>query len=797
MRRNLLVFICLWSLCILSVMGQHSIKGIVKDQGGAPLEGAAIELLNSSLGAIADAKGEFQLMNVPEGVQVLKVSIIGHAIQTQTINVPIEDLIQFELPESFQELAPVVVTATKREVNAQDVPSAISSIDASGVLDLQIDNINDVGKAIPNFNTYDDGGSIFPLVSVRGIATISDVPIVGIYVDDIPLFNTASFPAVLQNLDRIEVLRGPQGTLYGRNSLGGVINIITKQPTNKTQGHITLGYGNLNQLQVNGSVSTPLLKDKLFLGLDGSFSSRDGYIRNTFLDHTELLGNEMATGNIRLSWLMNDKWSLTLRTGIESRDIDAYALVGAIGNTGAQLDSLRENHPYELDYNTEGNYISTLTNSALKLSYYGDKIFFKAISALQTTSLEIRGEEFDFSRFDITESNTNRDILTFSEELRIGSNQNDSRFNWLAGAFFYYYQYDNRGGFTNGADNAFFAPSPEVAEIYPYIQRQSSLLKQTGISLYANADYALTDNLTFTAGLRYEIEDSESDNTTTYSQRGNEDFSFPPLGLIPAEFGAEAEFSALSPKASLSYKISSDQMIYGSVARGYRPGGINAFTTEGNGLTYDPEFTWNYELGLKSTFLENKMRLNLTAFYIDYTDQQLFTLVDITTFNLGNENIGKSISYGLELEWDYLLFKGFQASANVGYLETEIKEFSVVGFAGEVDNAGNTNAFAPTWSGNISLAYNTKIQDVQLGIFADYQFQTEMWLDPENVYSQPGYGLFNGRITGTYKGIELAVWAQNLADVVYFSYGYSVQGFGGFASYGLPRTVGTSLTYRF
>ncbi len=195
---------------MLSVMGQHSITGTVKDQGGTPLEGAAIELLNSSLGAIADEKGEYQVMNVPEGVQVLKVSIIGHATQTQTINVPTAELIQFELPESFQELPPVVVTATKREVNAQDVPTAISSIDASGILDLQIDNINDVGKAIPNFNTYDDGGSIFPLVSVRGIATINDVPIVGIYVDDIPLFNTASFPAVLQNLDRIEVLRGPQ-----------------------------------------------------------------------------------------------------------------------------------------------------------------------------------------------------------------------------------------------------------------------------------------------------------------------------------------------------------------------------------------------------------------------------------------------------------------------------------------------------------------------------------------------------------------------------------------------------------
>ncbi|MEM8900634.1 MAG: TonB-dependent receptor, partial [Bacteroidota bacterium] len=356
MHRNLLVFICIWSFCLFSVIGQHSIQGMVKGQEGVLLEGATVELLNSSKGAITDAKGEFTLENVPEGIQVLKVSIIGYATQTQTVKVPTKDNILFELPESFQELAPILVTATKREVNAQDVPTAISSIDASDILDLQIDNINDVGKAIPNFNTYDDGGGSFPLVSVRGIATISDVPIVGIYVDDIPLFNTASFPAVLQNLDRIEVLRGPQGTLYGRNSLGGVINIITKQPTNKTQGHITLGYGNLNQLQVNGSVSTPLVKDKLFLGLDGSFSSRDGYIKNTFLDHTELLGNEMATGNVRLSWLMNDKWSLTLRTGIESREVIAYAFTGGFGSTGAQLDSLRENHPYEVDYNTEGNY---------------------------------------------------------------------------------------------------------------------------------------------------------------------------------------------------------------------------------------------------------------------------------------------------------------------------------------------------------------------------------------------------------------------------------------------------------
>ncbi|MEL6803338.1 MAG: TonB-dependent receptor, partial [Bacteroidota bacterium] len=571
------------------------------------------------------------LLNVPAGAHTVKISTVGFATHTQTVEITGALELEVVLTEEVLALRSVVVTATKREVEAQRIPSTISVLDATAIADYQIDNINEVGRAVPNFRTYDDGGGIFPLVAVRGIATISDVPIVGIYVDDVPLFNTASFPSILNNIARIEVLSGPQGTLYGRNSLGGVINIVTHPPTNTVSGFASVEYGSFNQLQANAGINLPLIKDKLFVGLDGTHRQRDGYVTNTFLDQTELLGYNMEGGNIRLKWLMSDQWSLSLHTGIESRENRAYALAGGIGITGTQLDSLRENHPYELGYNTEGNYQTLQTNSALKLDYFGDKIFFKAITTAQTTALSVRNEEFDFTPFDLNESNSDRDILTFSEELRIGSNQSGSRLKWLAGLFAYRYQLDNRGNITSGADNAFFAPTPEVAAIYPYIQRQNSVLTQTGISGYGNLDYSLTPQLTVSAGLRYEWENSISDNQTNYSREGNENFTFPTLGLLPAAFEAEANFSALSPKLSASYQLSSDQMVFASVTRGYRPGGINAYTSSEENIAFDPEFTWNYEVGFKSQMLDNRLRLNLTGFYIDYTDQQLLNVVDITT----------------------------------------------------------------------------------------------------------------------------------------------------------------------
>ncbi|WP_299465667.1 TonB-dependent receptor [uncultured Microscilla sp.] len=298
-------------------------------------------------------------------------------------------------------------------------------------------------------------------------------------------------------------------------------------------------------------------------------------------------------------------------------------------------------------------------------------------------------------------------------------------------------------------------------------------------------------------GLRYEMERNHTTVDKSFLRNGDPHYAFPALGLIPARFNEMAAYSAISPKVGLSYQMTPEIMTYANVARGYRPGGINPFTTDVNTMVFDPEFSWNYEVGLKTTLWNKRLRANLTGFYIDYEGQQLFTLIDLNTFNFGRDNIGRSISYGLELETEWLILSGLTATANLGYLETEITDFKVIGFAGEVNNRGNRQGYSPQWNGNLGLNYQKKLGQISLGITVDYQYQTAMFFDPENNLEQEAYGLLNSRLTIGYKGVTLGLWAQNLTNEVYFSYGYGISGGGLFASYGLPRTLGSTLTLKF
>ena len=300
------------------------------------------------------------------------------------------------------------------------------------------------------------------------------------------------------------------------------------------------------------------------------------------------------------------------------------------------------------------------------------------------------------------------------------------------------------------------------------------------------------------AGIRFEIENNYADVGRSYTKDGNKDYQYPNLGLIPAEFEESATFNATSPKIGLSYEITDDVMFFGNVARGYRPGGINPFTTDAEAAKFDPEFSWNYEAGVKSMFLQNRVRANLTGFYIDYQDQQLYTVVDLETFNIGRANLGRSMSYGTELETEWALVEGLTAIINVGYLDTEITDFQVIGQTGEINNQGNEQGYSPHFNGNFGISYERAVNSlITLQARADYQYQTNMFFDAENTIEQEAYGLLNARLVISTERADLILWGQNLMDEIYFSYGYGIGGAGGFTNYGLPRTLGSKLTVKF
>ena len=689
------------------------------------------------------------------------------------------------------------VTVQKREEVLQEVPIAVASIDGTKAEVLQIANINEVGRISPNLKSYDDGAGLYPMIASRGMFTIDEVPVVGVYLDDVPLFTTSAFPSILADIERIEVLRGPQGTLYGRNTLGGAINVITKAPTNQTKGFASLGYGNLNQIEASAGISTALIEDKLFARISGSSTLRDGYIENTFLSTDNLLEYEQYGGNLRLMYLPNNTQFFSFNTSLEQREVDGYAFAGGFGVAGEDLESFQRNSPYQVAYNTQGLYDTLLSNSALKIGYETPSLSVKSITSLQYTDTTGSDDDFDFLPADInTRAHFSNTLTTLAEEIRVSSKA--SRLRWLAGIFVYNLNIGNTQDWGAGVDNAAFAADPEVASQYPYVTHNETEQRYTGFSVFGNADYPITERLRAIVGIRFEVENNHADIHRSYTKDGDSNYQYPNLGVIPGVFEESATFNATSPKVGFSYDVTDDIMAFSNIARGYRPGGINPFTTSSEEARFEPEFSWNYEVGLKSTLLQRRVRANLTGFYIDYKDQQLYTVINLETFNIGRANLGRSVSYGTELETEWALVDGFTAILNVGYLEAEITDFKVIAQTGELDNLGNRQGYSPRFNGNLGLTYEKPIsQRITLKAATDYQYQTDMFFDAENTIEQKAYGLLNVRLVVSSERADLTFWGQNLTDEVYFSYGYGVSGLGGFANYGLPRTFGSKLTVRF
>jgi len=799
MSSRIFGFLFLALLSVPIVAQQNQISGKVVDSDGNPVLGANVSLLDTGKGTSSDIQGNYTIINVAAGTYFIQVSYLGFQNVIKSVTVEGDTSVEFVLSRTSGQLNEVVVTANRRLQNVQKTALSVSVANAQEISDLQIGNVNELGRITSNFRTYDDGGAAFPLVSTRGITTIDATPIVGVYMDDVPLFNVSSFPSYFGDIERIEILKGPQGTLYGRNSIGGVINIISKSPTNYTKGYVTTGYGNLNQYDVQAGVSTPLVKDKLYAKINGGLTSRDGYIDNTFLNNTELLGREAYNANLKFTYVANDRWLFKLNSGYERREVSAYAFVGGFGATATVIEDAVNNTPFEVTQNTNGVYTTDISNNSLNVKYTNDKIKVEAITAYQFTNLNRSGDDFDFSPADIQEvvSNTNK-LSTISQEIRLSSNSK-GKLDWIGGLYLYSVTNTSDRNTRNGADNAFnpMLP-PDAAAQYPFNQISDSEVQQNGLSIFGQASYQLTKKLTATAGLRYEIEDSSLDVNNRFEQNG-QDFIFPGLGAVPAEFDENTEFSAVSPKFSLGYQAHPNSLIFANVTRGYRPGGVNEFVLDEDLASFDPEFSWNYELGMKNNLWDNKVKLNATLFYINYTDQQLFNVLDLSTFSIGRENIGNSRSYGVELETEFIVAQGLNLTGNLGYLKTEFTDYTYTGFTGtEFDNEGNMQVMSPEWSGSLGANYTAKLNKKWKGsIVLDYQFQSEVFFDPENTSSQEGYGVLNARLVVGSKNLEFALWAKNLTDETYLSYGYSVSGSGIFASYGLPQTYGATLTGKF
>ncbi|MEO9004923.1 MAG: TonB-dependent receptor plug domain-containing protein, partial [Ginsengibacter sp.] len=347
---------------------ESALTGKVVDESGHPLQSVSVHLLNTQYGTITDKEGNFSIKNIYQGSYILNVSGIGFAEINQKVfvkNSPKE--IEIVLKPEYKQLSELTVTAQKIEELAQQLPQSITVLSSKSVENYGIKNMNDLTAISPNLYSGDPGDKR-SVTSVRGIVTTSYEPAVATYIDGVDQFGLDTYISQLYDVERIEILRGPQGTLYGRNAMGGVINVITKRPTNNTAGFADVTFGNYGQQRYAAGVRTALIKDKLYLGAAVMYEGMKGFYINDFNDSHYDQQNSIS-GNYYLKYLINPRWEISLNAKhTANRNYGTFPLVMD------KEDAFKD--PYHLSQNAITEIVDNIFNTSVSVAYSGSTFNF-------------------------------------------------------------------------------------------------------------------------------------------------------------------------------------------------------------------------------------------------------------------------------------------------------------------------------------------------------------------------------------------------------------------------------------
>ena len=758
------------------------IAGRISTTQGTPVKDASIYLLNSNFNGITNNNGQYVLKNIPLGKYTIRVRALNHSTLTQEINLTSEqNQFNFELKEQGQALDEVVVTAQKRDENAQQLPLSLSAISARKVEEYRLWNIKSITAIVPNLYSANPGDNR-NVTSIRGIASSSYDPAVATYVDGVNQFNLDTYIAQLQDIERIEVLRGPHGTLYGRNAMGGVINIITKQPGNNTQGFVELNIGNFNQQRYNVGLRTPIIKDKLFFGASGLYTKQDGYYTNQFTQSA--FDNQHSTmGSYYLKFLANQKLSLTLNVKHnENRNDGAFPLV-----VGLQ-DAL--SNPFTLNQNSVGPLVDNIFNTSLSLNYTGSTFNFTSQSAYQSNYRYYQQPiDADFSPIDGYSIVNNygrkwNNVKALTQELRFTSPASStSDLKWVGGTYLFYQNSPVRQG-TYFGDDATLVGAP----FNNFTSINTNKSNNYGIAFFGQGTYSLNSKLDLIAGLRYDFEHKKQSIRGEFQPDGGE------LMETRSDTSSTARFNAFSPKVGVQFHAASNSNLFATYSRGFRAGGISQLSsdpTEAPLNTYQPEFSNNFEIGSKNTFLENKVRVNIALFYTTVNNAQVPTLIlpDAITVT---QNAGKLESKGAELELALTVLRGFELDYNLGYTDAKYTRLNLPSNGSSVSFVNNKQIFTPDLTSMLALQYGHSLNNehnLKLIARGEWRYTGKQYFDLANQLQQNPYNLLNGRLGISSKRFDVFVWGSNLNDEKYVDYAYNF----GAVHLGNPRTYGLTL----
>ncbi|PWS26897.1 hypothetical protein DHW03_12790 [Pedobacter yonginense] len=781
--KKIISLICLSIIFSFAANAQQKLSGTVKDSKNVALPAISIQILNTNLNTTTNADGNFEFNTVPAGKLSIRFSAIGYATTIKTITN--NQNLDVVLADANLKLDEVTVFAQKTEENIQNVPMSVTALSATKVNDYRIQNTRDLATIVPNLYSSNPGDGR-NVTSIRGIGTTSYDPAVATYIDGVNQFGLDTYIASLFDIERIEVLRGPQGTLYGRNAMGGVINIVTKQPTNNTNGFAGIDIGNFGQQRYSAGIRTALIKDKLFFGAAGLYNKQNGFYTNTF-NNSKFDKLHGYLGNYYLKFQASSKFALTLNVKHnENRNNGTFPLAGSVEEALT--------NPFQLNQNATTQMVDNLFNTSLSANYSGDAFNFSSQTAYQSNyRYYTQPIDGDFSPIDGVSiiNNYGKDwnkVQVYTQEIKFSSPASStSSFKWLAGLYgFHQYNPVKQGTFF-GADGPLLgAPFPNVTSL------NTNTGKSYGLAAFGQVSYALTEKLEATLGLRYDYEHKKQSALGQFLMDGMEPIT------TQNDTSSTANFKAFSPKFTLAYAITENNNLYGNYSRGYRAGGITQLGSDPSVLplvSYKPEYSNNFEIGSKNTFLNNLLTLNVSAFYIRLTDAQVPVLIlpDAVTVT---RNAGKLTSKGLEAELSAKPFKGFNVDYNFGYTDAKYTSLQLPQNGAIANLDGNRQLYTPNLTSMLALQYSYEVDKTsKLNLVArgEWAFTGNQFYDLGNNIQQKGYNLYNAKIGVTQKHFDLFLWGRNLGNRTYIDYAYDF----GAAHLGNPKTYGVSLMVRF
>lgn len=703
--------------------------------------------------------------------------------------------------ENTATLEEVVVTARKKEESLQDIPLSVTALTGKSMRETMISNMEDAQHGMANVNFAVRLGSAVPTIRGVGFSILNNgtTANVAMHVNGVYIGRPMAVASSFFDVDRLEVVRGPQGTLYGRNATGGAVNIITNAPTEELSGYFNATLGNYSSATVEAAISGPIVKDKILGRLAVRTDRHDGWGQNLYTGN-DVDSQDLVSFRSTVRFLLSEDWTVDWVAEQYDQDDSMFGMkFGGSTNPAAQLGGvLLGGSPFPInsrDVNTERDILNKreIFGTDVTATWSGDSYTFKSITGYRDTKVNVESDIDATTAVVFSGPNREEDAEQVSQEFQLA--YDGDRLSWLAGAFYFKESNDiatvsPEGFLLPNGSAPFYPPANGVGTILPFVNGAN--VEMTSYAVFGEATYRFNDQWSATAGLRYTDEDVDISG------------EYAPLRTRQRNcevLECTLSFDNISPRVILKYEPNDDWMLFASVSDGFKSGG---FSVGALAPSFDEELITSIEFGAKATLLNERLQLSLTAFDYDYDDLQVTKVLDASALT---ENAATASITGLEFEAKMLLTDQFQVDLAVGTLDAEFDEFESQNpsFPGTAPQnlAGNQLPQAPDLSVTLAAEYSVNAFGGDLTVRGEAIHSDEYYLTSFNERPdyQDSYEMYNLFVNYEHaSGIRLGAFLRNASDELIKTSGYTTivaLGTPSFTSYLPPRTYGVSFGYSF